>query len=114
LRTIKGKHAVFGQGTILAPDSPPLLVAHVGPFTADGAGHLSGSEDVTLGGFALHDTFTGEATVNPDCSMSVVITDSSGLVTNEWGVITGEGRSSEFNGIVTEPGWVFAESVNQQ
>jgi hypothetical protein len=112
LRTLSGAYAVLGQGTIVA--QPPLLVAHVGPFNADGAGHFSGSEYVTLGGIALQDTFTGDDTVNSDCSASVIVTDSNGLVTHEWGVITGEGRSQELNSIVTEPGWIFVESVKRQ
>ena len=114
LETIKGKYAVFGQGTIIAPGFPPLLAAHVGPFTADGAGHFSGSDDVTHGGTALHETFTGNAAITSDCTVSLIITDSGGLVANEWGTITGEGRSQEFNGIVTNPGWVFVESVKRQ
>ena len=114
LKTLKGKYAVFGQGTIFAPGLPPLLSAHVGPFTADGAGHLSGSEDASQGGTPLPATFTGNATINSDCTASVIISDSIGLVINEWGTITGEGNSQEFNGIVTDPGWVFAESVKKQ
>lgn len=114
LKTIKGQYAVFGQGTIFVPGFPPLLVAHVGPFTADGAGHLSGSDDVTHGGTALHETFTANATINSDCTVSLIISDSGGLVVNEWGTITGEGRSQEFNGIVTDPGWVFVESAKKQ
>ncbi len=116
LETVKGKYAVFGQGTVPTgpPPNPPILGAHVAPFTADGAGHLSGSEDVTLGGYPLHDTFTGNAAINPDCTFALVITDSMGLVVHELGTITGEGRSQEFQAIVTDPGWVFVESVEKQ
>jgi len=53
----------------------------------------------------------GNAAINPDCTFALVITDSTGLVVHEWGAITGEGRSQEFHAIVTDPGWVFVESV---
>ncbi len=113
-KTLKGKYAVFGQGTIFAPGGPPLMVDHVGPFTADGAGHLSGSDVANIDGTEVHRTFTADAEVNSDCTLSLTITNSEGLVAGEWGVITGEGRSQEFNGIVTNPGWVFAESAKKQ
>lgn len=114
LETLKGKYAVFGQGTIFAPGGPPLMADHVGPFTADGAGHFSGSDDANLGGTVVHRTFTGNAEVNSDCTVSLIITNSQGLVAGEWGTITGQGRSQEFNGIVTNPGWVFAENAKKQ
>jgi hypothetical protein len=112
LRTVQGAYAVSGHGTIVT--QPPLLVAQVGSFIADGAGHMSGSEDVSTGGNAVQDTFTGNLTVNSDCSTLVTITDSNGLTTHQWGVITGEGRSQEYNGIVTAEGWIFVESVKKQ
>jgi hypothetical protein len=112
LKTVKGKYVVFGQGTLMV--QPPIAAAHVGPLTADGAGHFSGRENVTFGGTALQDTFTGDYAVDPDCTFSNVVTDSIGNVVHEWGTITGEGRSQEFDGIQTDAGWVFAERVTRQ
>lgn len=114
LETLEGNYAVFGQGTFFGPNVSPLMATHVGPFTADGAGHLLGSEDVNQGGAVLHETFTASAEVNSDCTVSLIISDSDGHVVNEWGIITGEGRSQEFNGMVTDQGWVFAERVKKQ
>ncbi len=113
LTTLQGKYAVFGNGTILIPGQSPLPVNHVGPFSADGRGHISGAEDLSLGGMALQDTFTAEATVDPECTVTLVITDSTGLVVHEWGTLTGEGRFQEYHAIVTDLGWVFAESFKK-
>ncbi|HXY50116.1 MAG TPA: hypothetical protein VEI01_11735 [Terriglobales bacterium] len=115
VETVKGKYAVFGQGTIVAPGLASLMAAHVGLFTAHRAGRLSGSEfAIESGGPAAYETFTANADVSSDCTVSLVINDSEGLVVHEWGSITGEGRSQEFNGIVTDPGWVFVENVKKQ
>lgn len=118
LETVKGNYVVFGEGTIRAQfpgfPPPPFLVAHVGPFTADGAGQFSGSEDLTVSGITSHPTFTGTYSINSDCTLSVVISESNGDVVHEWGTITGEGRSQEFHGIAINPGWVFAESAKKQ
>ncbi len=113
LTTLQGKYTVFGNGTILVPGQPALAVNHVGPFTADGSGHISGGEDLSLGGFALQDTFTAEAAVDPACTVTLVITDSTGLVVHEWGTLTGEGRSQEYHAIGTDLGWVFAETAKK-
>ena len=115
LKTLKGDHAVFGQGAIFPPGFPPVFVNHVGTFTADGAGHIAGREDAREGGAASHENvFTADAAVDPNCTVSVTIHNEEGLVVREWGAITGQGRFQEFNGIVTDPGWVLAESVKKQ
>ncbi len=118
---LSGRYEVFGQGSLCsytpgAPD-PPICtqVAHVGPFTLQANGDFSGSEVVHVGNTdAGSDTFTGIATLSADCTFSLTITNSSDLVINEWGVVTGEGRSQEMHAIVTNPGWVLIENIKKQ
>jgi len=115
--TLRGKYGLFGQGTITAQmpglPTPPFPVAHSGIFTANGAGALSGNDTINMDGKAIPDEFTGADTINPDCTISSVITTSLGVI-HEWGTITGEGMFQEVNKIVTDPGWVFVETAKKQ
>jgi hypothetical protein len=115
--TLRGMYGLFGQGTITAQmpgfPPPPLPVAHSGSFTADGAGTLSGKDTINMDGVAIPDTFTATDTINPDCTVSSIITTSLGVL-HESGTITGEGMFQEVNKIVTDAGWVFVETARKQ
>lgn len=121
LSTLKGTYEVFGQGTdtsmtipIPGFPSPPFPGAHVGIFTADGAGHFSGKDTEKVDVVAAPTTFTATYTVNPDCTVSFTITDSMGLVMHETGTITGSGESQEVHNIITDPGWAFVDMAKKR
>jgi hypothetical protein len=128
LRTLKGTYEVFGQGEdtsmtipILGFPSPPFPAAHVGIFTADGAGHFSGHDVEKVDVVAAPTTFTATYTVNPDCTVSFTITETiptpGGPVTmtaHETGTITGWGDSQEVHSIMTDAGWVFVDTAKRQ
>lgn len=67
--SVAGKWAFTTTGSI--PGIGP--VAAVGSFTADASGNLEGSQARSLNGDVADETFTGTATVNPDCTGTDVI-----------------------------------------
>jgi hypothetical protein len=67
--SVAGKWAFTTTGSI--PGIGP--VAAVGSFTADASGNLKGSQARSLNGDVADETFTGTATVNPDCTGTDVI-----------------------------------------
>lgn len=106
--TLVGKYAVFGQGSLPSPQGP-VPVAHVGSFVADGDGNFSGDETVKIANMTSADTFTAKYTVNQDCTFSAEITSSTGVF-HEVGTITGAEDLQEGHLIITDPGWVFADT----
>ena len=115
METMKGTYGLFGEGFLTLPNLPPLLPGnHVGIFAADGKGYFFGEDTSNVAGVVMPDTFTGEYTaINPDCSVSARINASDGVF-HEEGTITGVGNHQEGHLIITEPGWVFSESVKKQ
>jgi hypothetical protein len=118
LATFKGKYALFGEGTITGQipgfPPPPFPAAHIGIFAADGAGNFSGADTNSIAGMVVPGTFTGTYTVDPDCTESATITTSLGLVVHEAGTITGPKGHQEIHKIVTDAGWVFADTAKRQ
>jgi len=113
LATVRGAYGISGQGTLTAQipglPAPPVPVAHSGMFTVGGAGSFSGQDVLSLGGTIMPDTFTAKFTVNPNCTVSAAITTSLGVL-NEVGTITGYWPFQEVHNIITNAGWVFAET----
>ena len=96
---------------------PPFPGAHIGIFTADGAGHFSGTDTEKLYVVAAPTTFTATSTVNADCTVFHTITDTMGPVTttiHEAGVITGSEDSQQVFNIITDPGWVLVDVGKKQ
>jgi hypothetical protein len=119
-RTLNGTYEVFGQGmdmsyAIPIPGfpAPPFPAAHVGTLTADGAGHFSGSDVEKVDVAAMPTAFTAEYSITPDCAYTVTITNDSGLVVHEAGTITGWDESQQVRKIMTDPGWVFADTARK-
>jgi len=114
LATLKGTYALFGNGEILVPNTPPILVAQAGIVTFDGAGSFSGEDTASTGGSVTPAAnFTGTYSVQPDCRASAVIHSIVGDILEE-GVITGEGEFKGFHGIFTSLGWAFAQTLKRQ
>lgn len=67
--SVAGKWAFTTTGSI--PGIGP--VAAVGSFTQDASGNLKGSQTRSLNGDVADETFTGTASVNPDCTGADVI-----------------------------------------
>jgi hypothetical protein len=65
--SVAGKWAFTSTGTLILPTGP-VQVAAVATFTADASGNISGSQTRSLGGDVADETFTGTASVNPDCT----------------------------------------------
>jgi hypothetical protein len=120
LATLHGTYAVFGQGTDIAVTLPGLPAPPFpwadggGIITFDGKGNFSGQTTEDADGVTIPDTFTGTYTVNPDCTTSAVINTSLGLVLHETGTITGVDESKEVHNIMTDAGWVYAETLKKQ
>jgi len=112
--SVKGTYTVFGQGFLAPPGMSTLVpVAHVGIFTADGQGTFSGEDTIRIANTTVQDTFTAKYTVNPDCTVTDQIFTAIGEI-DEVGTFTGVGRSQEYHGIITNPGWVVAETAKKQ
>lgn len=126
--TLKGPYGVFGQGTDVsgpppAPGfDPPFPGAHAGILVADGVGKMSGKDTDDVAGMALPTTFDIAYTVSSDCVVTLTITDTIEMpngttmstTIDESGVITGEGNSQEVHSIITDPGWVFVDTLKKQ
>ena len=69
LALLSGKWAFTTRGSI--PGIGP--VSAVGIFTEDASGNLAGTQTRSLNGDVADETFTGNATVNPDCTGTDVI-----------------------------------------
>jgi len=69
LATVAGIYGLTTTGSI--PGIGP--VSAVGLVTIDKSGNLSGSQTRSLNGAIANETFTGTATVNPDCTGTDVI-----------------------------------------
>jgi uncharacterized protein YdeI (BOF family) len=94
--TLKGTFAYTITGSTSAP--PPFggPIAGVGKQTADGNGHVSGTQTVSVNGNILRQTYTGTYTVNPDCtgSITLVVDIPPGLVTHSDFVIDDDGNET--------------------
>jgi hypothetical protein len=117
LATVKGAYGLSGQGTITAQmpglPPPPVPVAHSGIYTSDGAGSFSGDDTMSFDGTIMPDTFTATYAVNHNCTVSAAITTSLGVL-KEVGTITGFGTFQEVHTIITNAGWVFADTAKEQ
>lgn len=119
LETLKGKYALFGQGTVIGQlpnlPAPPFPVSRNGDITFDGAGNFSGELTASVKGVIVPGvTFTGTYTVDSDCTTSAVITNSLGQVAHEAGGISGNAEFREVHLIVTDPGWFFSDAAKKQ
>jgi len=113
-KTLKGTYAVFGQGWLTPPGLSSLVpAAHAGIFAANGKGSFHGDDTISIAGNTMPDSFTATYTINADCTIFAEITTSMGVI-HEAGTITGKWGFQESHKIITDPGWVFAETDKKE
>lgn len=97
LDTPKGTFGYSYSGIVLG-----LNIAATGPITFDGAGNLSATYNVNLGGKPFQGAFTGTYTVNADCTSTFILhLPLLGISTNGSLVIVNQGKELFFTG--TDP-----------
>ena len=110
--SLNGTYAMQAQGTIVGQlpslPSPPFPFAQAGIIAFDGAGNLFGKSTVNLGGLVLQPTFTGTYTVNSDCTGTITVNSSEGLVLHDATVVIRGGRG--FRDVQTDPFSVITRS----
>jgi hypothetical protein len=120
-RTLMGSYAILGQGMDISLPLPgftlPFPMGHIATITTDGAGHLIGKGEEDTSGFAFPATYAGTYTVNPDCTVSFLVSDTELGATMTMplqGIITGEGEFLEIHSIVPVPGQVFSDTWTKE
>jgi hypothetical protein len=94
LVTMRGTHGYSYSGTVMGSS-----IAAAGPITFGGAGNLSATYDVNLGGTVFHGAFTGTYTVNADCTGTVTLQlPLLGISSHGSFVIVDNGRRTYFVG----------------
>ncbi len=97
LASLKGRYAIEGQGTVVAQlpgfPAPPAPQGEVAIATLDGAGSFSGSATLNIGGLVLNSiAFTGNYTVNSDCTGTATVNTALGLTLHNAVVVIGGGQ----------------------
>lgn len=116
LDSLKGPYALERQGTIIAQlpgfPAPPAPFGEVNIATFNGAGSLSGSAVVNIGGVVLNPvTFTGTYTVNSDCTGTDTVFTGVGVTLHNSIVVIGGGR--RFISTQTDP-WAVVQARGQR
>ena len=111
--SFKGVYGFAASGSVYSPDGEVGDVAVFGRIVSDGRGNTSESSASSFNGLQNADTQTGTYTVNPDCTGSTTSTHHpSGQVDQVNFVLVEGGAEAKF--IVTNPGLVFAGTVDRQ
>ena len=88
-------------GVLGLPEGPNPY-ASVGSYTLDRDGNVSGERNASLGGVTLNATITGNATVNPDCTGTVILYFNNGSAGWAEKFIVYVDSAKEANMIVTD------------
>ena len=113
--TLKGTYAILEQGMVIAQlpglPAPPFPVVLSGTATFDGAGNITAAAfTANFDGIAMPGTATGTYLVDPDCTYTDQINDSSGVAGHHSGVIIGLKMSPRVQYIYTDP-WLVASGT---
>lgn len=97
LASLNGRYALARQGTVVAQlpgfPPPPAPFGEVAIATFNGTGSFSGSATVNIGGVVLNPVaFTGNYTVNSDCTGTATVNTSLGLTLHNAIVVIGGGN----------------------
>jgi hypothetical protein len=108
LVTMKGTHGYAYSGTVMGSS-----IAAAGPITFDGAGNLSATYDVGLGGTHFHGAFAGTYTVASDCTGTVTLNlPVLGISSHGSFVIVNNGKGTYFVG--TDSGVTVSGETSRQ
>jgi uncharacterized protein (TIGR03437 family) len=111
--TLSGSYGYAAAGWLIPPLVPSLTgEAGAGQYTADGAGHFSGVETVSVGGTLYGENITGTYQVNSNCTGSSVLEDSQGNTFHFQFVTSPNGQ--QVNSIETDSDFVVADYAQYQ
>jgi hypothetical protein len=111
--TLRGAYAFAESGSAYGPGGEAGDVAAYGRIVFDGRGNDTETSQASFNGLQSADTQTGTYSINPDCTGSAVSTHHpSGMVDTVDFVMVEGGTEAKF--IVTNPGTVFAGTVDKQ
>jgi hypothetical protein len=111
--SFKGVYNFAAAGSVYGPGGEIGDVAVFGRIEADGHGHSTESSNASFNGFQDADGEVGTYTVNPDCTGTAKnVHQRSGQVEHVWFVLVEGGAEGKF--VVTDPGLVFAGTVDKQ
>jgi hypothetical protein len=110
--SIAGSYGFTISGVVVNSDGSFYSVAEAGTLTADGNGHLTGSDTNSQGGQAQSQTFTGTFTANSDCTGRASTTDSLGTTGHFNIVIVDDGQQILF--IESDAGVAVSGSAKRQ
>lgn len=106
-RTIQGTYGTNLTGFVSPDGVTQVPLTQVGLFQLDGQGSLTGTDTASIGGQILEREFNGTYEVDPDCTLTVVVTNlADGVVTHVSGVVLGRGNASLL--ISTDPFTTFS------
>jgi hypothetical protein len=94
--SLRGTYAMQAQGTIVGQipgfPPPPFPFAEAGIIRFDANGNLSGHSTVNVGGVTFPATFTGSYSVNSDCTGTLTVNLSNGLIAHDATVVVRGGQ----------------------
>jgi hypothetical protein len=93
----KGDYGFTATGTVAGAGA----FAVVGRFTADGLGHITGTQTRNFNGQIVHETYTETYMLNQDCTGSSQKETSTGITAQFYFVLFGEGWRVE--AVQTDP-----------
>jgi len=114
--SLKGVYSFAVSGSVLGASGEAGDVAAFARLVVDGRGHSTESSNSSFNGAQVEDTQAGTYSVNPDCTGSAASTHTSGPLTGQVdhvNFVIVEG-GAEVKVIVTDPGAVFAGTVDKQ
>lgn len=120
LASLKGVYGGLEQGEAVPGAQLPGLPPGPWPFAAsgldtyDGAGNVSGTFTVSVGGTIVPGTFNGKYFVNPDCTYSDEFTPLPGVTVHHAGTIAGSGVFRKVLFIYSDSGTVIVGTHTRQ
>jgi len=111
--SLRGTYAMQAQGTIVGQipgfPPPPFPFAEAGIIRFDANGNLSGHSTVNVGGVTFPATFTGSYAVSSDCTGTLTVNLSNGLIAHDATVVVRGGQGfrdvqTDSFGVITRNG----------
>lgn len=111
--SLRGTYAMQAQGTIVGQipgfPPPPFPFAEAGIIRFDADGNLSGHSTVNAGGVTFPAMFTGSYAVSSDCTGTLTVNLSNGLIAHDATVVVRGGQGfrdvqTDTFGVITRNG----------